>query len=176
MPHMQGGRIHHLFACVIMLLAGCVLAGCAGQPQRGRDVLAEASETEFGEAGFLCDDTVAVAKNSGVDYERLIDRCLARDKESMHTFFRLSKHAGFDAASGQGHAAVTGVLLRKLGDRFFGDCLSRESAAIQDSVREDLLYDLGYGNTDISLGRIGQKYPATFPRKWIDNKLIKYER
>jgi hypothetical protein len=31
-----------------------------------------------------------------------------------------------------------------------------------------VLYDLGYGNTDLTLKQIKHKYPLTFPRAWVD--------
>lgn len=144
-----------------------ILSGCASSPHTVRDILAEAGRNEFG--GGLCSDTVVVAARSKIDYEQIILGCLARNHKSMHIFFWLSKNAGFDAASSEGHDAVTGVLLRELGDRFFGECLAKEEADIQNRVRDDLLFDLGYGNTDITLEDIKKQFPKTFPRRWTDN-------
>ena len=117
-------------------------------------------------AGIIVDgdsDTARVARQAGHDYGNVVEGCLAKRADSMHTFFWLSQHAGFDAASHQGHAAVSGDLLRRLGDRFFGECLAREEPPVQNRVREDLLYDLGYGNTDMTLADIKRQYPRTFP-------------
>jgi hypothetical protein len=155
-----------------VLFSAGLLAGCSTAPRGARDVLAEASEAEFGAVGGLCPDTVAIASNSAVDYEDVVNGCLARHEESMHALFWLSEHAGFDAASAQGHAAVCGVLLRKLGDGFFGERLAQEPRSVQDAVRDDLLYDLGYGNTDVTLTEIRRRYPKTFPGGSADNPRI----
>lgn len=154
---------------VMMVICG-LLVGCGAPSRSGRSVLSEASDIEFGGSGGLCPDTVAIAGNSKIDYEKLLDGCIARQPESMSTFFWLSKHAGFDGASSEGHAAVTGVLLRELGDAFFGECLAREDLSVRDAVREDLLYDLGYGNTEVTLSDIQRKYPITFPKDWMDQR------
>ena len=150
-----------------MLLA----AGCGKLARNSQTVLERAAESEFGSAAYGCIDTVEVARKAGVDYKKTVDGCLARDRKSMHTFFWLSTHAGLDAASAQGHWAVSGVLLRTLGDRFFGECLARQPPAIQNAVRDGLLYDLGYGNTDITLEQIKRKYPKTFPAGWTGSEL-----
>jgi hypothetical protein len=87
----------------------------------------------------------------------------------MHTFFWLSKHAGFDAASAQCHAAMTASLLDELGDSFFGKCLTKEAASVREAVRQDLLYDMGYGEIEITLAQIKTRYPNSFPKAWINN-------
>lgn len=161
---------------VVILLCSGLLMSCGTARRTGRDVLAEASGTEFGAPGLLCSDTVAVASLHNVDYEQVINGCLSRDRESMHTFFWLSNHAGFDAASAQGHATVSGVLLRNLGDKFFGECLAKELSPIQGAVRDDLLYDLGYRDGHITLAEIKRKYPRTFPKEWADNKQVEAGR
>jgi hypothetical protein len=114
-------------------------------------------------------ETITVARQAGHDYRNVVQGCLARRAKSMHTFFRLSEHAGFDAAASQGHAGVSGDLLRELGDAFFGGCLAIEEPTVQNKVREDLLYDLGYGNTEITVREIKRKYPKTFPEGWTRN-------
>ena len=141
------------------------LAGCGAST--AHEVLSEASGSEFGSSGYLCADTVAIADTHGVDYEQVVNGCLARDRKSMHTFFWLSKHAGFDAASSQGHATVSGILLRELGDDFLGRRLSEERLSVQKAVRDDLLYDLGYRDTPVTLKEIKQTYPKTLPAEWI---------
>jgi len=157
--------LHAGLGVVTLLAANCGTP--AGDSQR---VLERAAESEFGSSAYGCIDTVEVAQEAGVDYRKTVDGCLARDRKSMHTFFWLTRHAGFDAASSQGHAAVTGVLFRTLGDRFFGQCLFKETPSIQNAVRDHLLYDLGYGDTDTTLAEVKRKYPRTFPGEWTGSK------
>ena len=142
---------------ILTILALLVLSGCKSP----------ATKLVAGVGGYS--DTVAVARQAGHNYQNVVEGCVAKQAESMHTFFWLSKHAGFDAASSEGHAALTGDLLRHLGDKFFGECLAREDESVQNQVRDDLLYDLGYGNTDITLVEIKKQYPKTFPKGWTDN-------
>ena len=110
-------------------------------------------------------DTIAVAATVGVDYPRLVDRCVRREREAMHTLFWLTEAAGFDAASAEGHSDVLSVLLRRLGDEFFAECLAREEAPVRQRVREQLLYEQGYGEDEhVTLEYIKYLYPATFPK------------
>ena len=114
---------------IIVISVIIALAGCCSRPNEDAStVLAEAAETEFGDSLYGCADTIAVAESAGVDYCAVVERCLARDREAMGILFSLSKDAHLDAASSQGHAAVLGSLLRKLGDRFFSECLGAQSS------------------------------------------------
>ena len=59
---------------------------------------------------------------------------------------------------------VLGFVLRYVGDRFFGKCLAVEEPAVQQAVREALLYDLGCdGDYDAMGPRIHGLYPHTYP-------------
>ncbi len=140
--------------------AGAAQSASAAATPAAREMMAAAAETEFG--GGLCVETVVVARQAGYDYEKIVAGCLAGRVDAMRSLFWLSKHAGFDAASGQGNAAVSGMLLRKLGDAFYGKCLAAQGPAVRASVRMDLLYDLGYGNAEITLATIVAQYPTTF--------------
>ena len=115
------------------------------QGETAEALLGHVSEVEFGSAGYACEDTVAVARTAGVDYQAALDSCLRRDRNALHTLFRLTVDAGFDAASSQGHAAVLGHLLRRLGDDFFGNALAAEPPATRQAVRDALHYDFGVG-------------------------------
>ena len=157
---------------VIISIVVAFAGGCSGQPENASDVLAEAAESEFGAGAYGCADTIAVAKSAGVDYRAIVDRCLAKDKEAMGVLFQLSKDAGFDAASGQGHAAVLGTLLRELGDRFFSECLSAQSSQVQELVRDDLLYDLGVTGGGVkSIADLKSDFPRTFPESYFKEGL-----
>lgn len=82
----------------------------------------------------------------------------------MHSLFEMTVNAGFDAASHQGHSWALGCILRDVGDRFFGECLAAEPAAVQLKVREDLLYDMGYDGDYAEKGEwVNGQYPKTFP-------------
>lgn len=111
---------------------------------RAKAALAEAARTEFGSAGYLCEDTLAVAKACGVDYVRVVGGCLARDRQAMSLLFWLSAHGGFDAASAEGHSTVVGLVLRRVGDGFFAECLAGEPLAVRQAVLGDVRYDAGY--------------------------------
>ena len=151
--------------CVSIVLTFVV--GCLRERGSASDVIAEAAENEFGAGSYSCAETIAVAKSAGIDYRATVDRCLAKDKDAMAVLFKLSKDAGFDAASAQGHAAVMGSLLRTLGDRFFSQCLSSESSQVQDSVRDYLLYDLGVtGGGGKPISDLKKEFPRTFPKTY----------
>jgi len=164
-----GGKMGR--TAVILLGAG-LLAGCGAAQPSARAVLAEASRIEFGSPGYLCADTLAAAKQHQVDYEQVVNGCLSRNRQSLRTFFWLSKNAGFDGAAAEGHAAVSGILLRSLGDQFFGECLAGEPVPIRNAVRDHLLYDLGYGATELTLAEIKKQYPRTFPGDWTTDNPV----
>ncbi len=118
---------------------------------------------EFGSAWYCCADTIAVAKVAGHDYENVVNDCLARDKEAMHILFWLTKHAGFDAASGQGNAAVLGQLIKQLGDQFFSECLKRESQDIRKAVRDEIAYAVTLEESSpIDCREFRTKFPLTY--------------
>jgi hypothetical protein len=127
--------------------------------------LEHVSETEFGDptVGFI--ETIEVSKKIGVDYKKVLGGCIVKDQHSMHTMFWVSENARFDAASHQGYCAVLGMLLRKLGDEYFGDCLSKEKKEIQKSVRDCLLYALRQSKDSI-IKETTKPYPKTFPDNW----------
>jgi hypothetical protein len=160
----------HLVALMPFL---AVLAVCAGPAPLSDDLVKQAAETELGaEPPYKCIDTIHVAKARGVDYRRVVDGCLARDRRAMSLLFWLSAHAGFDAASSEGHAAFLGTVLRRTGDAFFAKCLARESAEVQRAVRMDLLEDAVYDPSTQKQAReflrqLNSRYPKTFPRAFL---------
>lgn len=154
-----GGRFPRVLCGVLL-----VVPACSPKARTAGALVADAAEREFGDAAYGCEDTIAVAKKAGVDYVPTVDRCLNRDEQAMHALFWLTRHAGFDAASSQGHAAVLGSLLRQLGDRFFGACLAREPPDVQDAVRDDIAYDFGLDPPEIdSVPTLMKDFPRTFP-------------
>ena len=107
-------------------------------------------------------DTAAIAARSGADYPVLFLNALRGDGTSLRKIFWLTKHAGFDAASAEGNSMYLGELLRRTGDDFFGHQLQKEPLEVRDAVHDMLLYDFGWGNTDITVGMIEDWYPKTF--------------
>jgi len=157
--HTSGGHDMRIPVAVTVLVFLC---GCASSSHDSLRLLRAASETEFGSAGYACVDTVAVAAQAGIDYGSVLEGCLRRRERSMHTLFWLSEHGGFDAASSQGHATVLGMLLRRLGDDFFGGCLADEPEEVRSAVHSYLLYDFGWGNTAITIDELKSYYPLSF--------------
>lgn len=134
----------------------------AEEPKETPELLLEhASDAEFGATGYACEDTVTLARAAGVDYHATVGGCLRRERSAIHTLFRLTVDAGFDAASSQGHAAVLGRLLRRLGDDFFGRALAAEPSATRQAVRGDLYYDFGVGE-GVRESWMLEWYPRTF--------------
>ena len=147
-------------AMTMMLALLPLVSSCTDSTSReSAAVFAEAGEKEFG--GGMPVDTIEVARAAGYDYAKIVDGCLQRDRQAMHTFFSLDGAAHFDAASAQGHATVSGILLRRLGDPFFGECLAAEPPAVREAMQQHILYDLGWGNTDETLAQLRQRYPRT---------------
>ncbi|MEW6027335.1 MAG: hypothetical protein AB1599_08590 [Planctomycetota bacterium] len=139
------------------------------QQKEQRDMIhafEDATKIEFG--GGYPVDTIEVAAKAGYNYEQVINGCLLKKEYSMHDLFWLTRYAGFDAASSEGNAAVLEFLLKKLGDDFFGTCLSKESIDIKKSVLDMLYYDFGYekgikGGNKI-LQHLRKQYPKTFKK------------
>ncbi|MGH7244394.1 MAG: hypothetical protein ACREJD_13360 [Phycisphaerales bacterium] len=163
-----------LVAGITIALAACSTStDSAATSQSGADVLRSAASSEFGSPGYACSDTVAIAKECGVNYEQLVGNCLARSPGALHKFFQLSKNAGFDAASSEGNSEVTAILLRQLGDQVFGFELSRESGDVQQVVQSNLAYALGYEEiTAEAASELHGDYPNTFPRSWKQSVAI----
>lgn len=149
----------------VAITAVAVLAGCSDASKQEfhipqADLVRVDVETRFG--GYS--ETISRAEAAGYEYKTIVTNCLMRRQSAMHKLFEMSKKAGFDAASAEGHSAVLGFVLRDVGDRFFGECLNMESIAVQQAVRENLLFDLGW---DGDYGAKGEEahsnYPKTFP-------------
>jgi len=128
---------------------------------RADELIARASVSEFGDATYGCSDTIYVAAKAGVDYKRAVDRTMRRDAKSLHTLFWLTLHAGFDAASSEGNAAVLGNLLRYVGDETFGQALSSEPESARIAVLDMIRYDFGIGE-DLKEQLLIEWYPLTF--------------
>ncbi|HOI55350.1 MAG TPA: hypothetical protein PLP01_08895 [Phycisphaerae bacterium] len=156
--------------CLAGLCLAVALAWCAGCTKgntltSSEDNAAEAAAAQDVASRFAgYDDTLTVAKTAGYDYLDVVRRCLLRDEAAMGDLLQMTEKAPFDAASSEGHAYVLGYVLRDTGDRFFAACLAQETASVQKAVRDELLNDLGYGDTPITADEIRDLYPRTFPR------------
>jgi len=150
-----------------LLVIAMGVSGCnQGESSVDRHAVGEEVGARYG--GY--DDTIAVAESSGADYLAVVTRCLLRDREAMHTLFRLTKFAGFDCASSEGNAGVLHDVLRDVGERFFAACLDAEPTDVQDEVRSMLLYDMGWGNVEgLELSELQRLYPKVFPKGYDPN-------
>jgi len=151
--------VHRALASTLTL-AVVVVAGCH-QTDRSEDASGIYEQVQGHYGGY--DDTLFVARAAGVNYLDVVSRCLWRDPEAMHTLFWLSKHAGFDAASAEGHAGVLHDVLRDVGERFYARCLDAEPENVRNAVRSDLLYDMGWGECK-KFSVIQQLWPKVFPQ------------
>jgi hypothetical protein len=123
----------------VLLAAGISAQGTLKQP----DLLAAAAANEFGGSATLPSETIAVAKDHGLDYPRVVRAAGKGDVAALRRVMRFSVGNGLDAASAEGHAAVVGELLRRVGDAKFASAMRRESVAVRKAVTEYVLYDTG---------------------------------
>jgi len=158
---------YYLMLALSMLVTG----GCAGS-HGGRALMEEASRVEFGSASYSCVETIAVAKATGYDYEKVVDQCLSKDKHALHTLFWLTEHAGFDAASSQGNATVLGLLLIGLGDKFFAECLEPEPLAVRNQVGQQIDYAID-GERRIENSEFRVKFPRTYAASFTVTDRVK---
>ena len=149
------------------------IAGCVSEPYRARDHLARMSTPKSGEGVYGCSDTIAVAGASGVDYQHVVDRAMRRDEKALRSLFWLTSHAGFDAASSEGHAAVLGNILRSIGDGSFGVVLSTESESTREAVLDGLRYDFGVESGALTDELLSAWYPRTFTSRAADNQPLR---
>ena len=125
-------------------------------------LIANAAASDFGDSRYGCADTIQVAARKGVDYRRVVDGAMRRDAGSLREIFWLTAHAGFDAASSEGNAAVLGNLLRYLGDGTFGSALSTEPIETRKAVQDELRYDFGLEESGGKDAWLVEWYPLTF--------------
>lgn len=162
----------------IILLAASVCSIFAGPDEP----LAEAAQNEFGGSGaYGCSDTVAKAAALGVNYKSLVDATLGQNKKlqsiAFGLFAWLSENAGFDAASSQGHAAVTGLLLRKLGDAHFSALSALQPEKVRKALARDICYDLGMlDNFNDERKEARAAYPETIKTLAIEQWLQTYDK
>ena len=85
-------------------------------------------------------EAVHTAAVRGVDYIKLMNQCLAKDRAAMSQFFQLGRR--MDGMAAEEYGIDLQTLQKSLGESFFGDCLSHEPAALQAVIRESLVDDM----------------------------------
>jgi len=153
-PQAGAGGAFMRLACAVLLVL-LLAPGCASRQDDSAAILWEEDPI------YGCEDTIAVALKAGVDYRAVVDGCFRRDPKAVHTLFWLTVHAGFDAASSEGHAGVLGNVLRRTGDAFFGRCLAAEPADWRQAVQEGLIFAMGREDDDDWTERLRKTYPQT---------------
>ncbi len=155
---------------MLLILA---LAGCrSSQNDSAAEVVREASNREFGAAGYACADTIAQARAAGIDYTSTLQAALRKDRHALDTLFRLSGH--LDAAGSQGHATVLAMVLEELGDEFFAACLAAHDQRVKEWVASDINYDLGPEGTPISNRNFSQRFPLTYGAAFPVEDRVRY--
>jgi hypothetical protein len=162
MPSLKGLAARWLLlvtVCGTALLVG-LLAGCSPSNSSAKDMTRVGVAERYG--GYI--ETITVAKLAGYDYLEIVSECLLHKEPAMRELLEMTEKAGFDAASSEGHSAVLGFVLRDVGDRFFGECLAAEPSSVQQAVRKELLFDMGYdGDYEDKGDLVHHLYPKTFP-------------
>jgi hypothetical protein len=84
-------------------------------------------------------ETVAQAKDQGIDYPVVVARADRGDMNALRTIFRLTPHT--DAAGAESHCTILRFLMQHLGDRRFSRALRRERRDIRSQVTEAIDFD-----------------------------------
>jgi hypothetical protein len=86
-------------------------------------------------------ETVAQAKDRGIDYPTVVARADRGDRDALSTIFRLTPHT--DASGAESHCTVLRFLMEHLGDRRFSRALRRERGDIRTVVTKAIDFDFG---------------------------------
>ena len=104
---------------IIILFTGCTTSnpttGDISVPRifQVSRISSEASSIELGGPNTDCAKLDFELYGFPKDYERLLQGCIAKNSESMHKFFWLTKYGGFHGIRSELHATITGVLSPK---------------------------------------------------------------
>jgi hypothetical protein len=139
----------YIYSLILFLLS----SGCAS-PRPG---VVGPEKIDHGES-----EIIEAAAKSGVNYRTVVDGCLRRDRNSLHTLFSLTINPNVDGAAAEGHAEVLGNLLRRLGDETFGETLLDEPQSTRRAVQIQLFFDFGADETRLSKDDLARWYPLTF--------------
>ncbi|KAA0217099.1 hypothetical protein EDM80_03490 [bacterium] len=109
---------------------------------------------------WQAEDILKLAAERGMDYRALYRRASSRDAGALGELLRLR----CDATAAEGHAWFVHELLDLVGDGFFADTLSRESAADCAWVGGLLLFNMGFdhGYEAEVLAAFSRRYPRTY--------------
>jgi hypothetical protein len=84
-------------------------------------------------------ESVAQAKDQGIDYPAVVARADHGDMNALRIVFRLTPHT--DAAGAESHCTVLRLLMQRLGDVRFSRALRRERRNIRNDVTEAIDFD-----------------------------------
>jgi hypothetical protein len=109
-------------------------------------------------------ETDEVADELGFDYRQTTQAALAHDRLAMHLMLWMTHQWQCDGAAAEGHAAVLGILMRRMGDKFFARSLAMETGPVRRGVRDTLFCLLG--DRDGGLAKLSRDFPQTFPKSY----------
>jgi len=138
------------------------------------NLIEQSSSREFGDASYGCGDTIAMAKDLGIDYRSVVDACLQGEdislrKRAFSLLLWISAYGGFDGAGSQGHASVVGSILRKFGDKAFSDLSRGQPLQICRPVALNVAYGLElFDSDDAYAAGMRGRYPLTFEVLGVD--------
>lgn len=146
----------------LALLAGMLTTGCQARSQMSADeFLHQASDSAFGSADYMCQDTLAAAKAKGVNYKAQLALAIAGNREAVVCLLNLCGQ--FQGPAAEGHTAVIGDLLHWHGDAFFASCVNALATASQRlAVGNDVSYDLGSENPPAGDKEFVRWFPRTY--------------
>lgn len=154
-----------LAAPILALAAGC---GTRANNPEAAALMRDAAMIEFG--GGALSDTVEVAHANGISYELTVQRALDHDDQAISLLLRFTAHhdKGLDGAASQGHAAILGLLLRRLGDGAFSQSIKREDSETRQAVEAALLYDVGVEDVKTERHYFSDAWPMTAEALCVD--------
>ena len=109
---------------------------------------------------WQAEDILRLAAARGMDYRALYRRASTRDDQALGELLRLR----CDASAAEGHAWFLHELLDLVGDGFFAEILSRESATDCAWVGGLLMFNMGFdhGYEAEVLAAFSRRYPRTY--------------
>lgn len=145
-----------------ILLAVLGLMGCASGGHGLPGDLSAAEQAFVAEARAGNEELLyGLAESEREAFAAMIIRAERGESDALSDLFAMSV-AGLDGAAAEGYASYLGSALHAAGDTRFGDTLSRESAAVQEAVRDLLSFDLGVPEY-MPVWEARRRYPQTFP-------------
>ena len=156
---MRYPRMTWALICTSGLLASCNHSSTSDP--RAPGVLEREIEKIVANANNEYSEITASTQASGDNLADVIERYCRDESKSLHDLFSLSR-IGLDSAGVEGYAAALSRLLHAVGDSCFGNQLACEPEAVQNDVRNYLLFDLGCPDS-VTPYTLKAAYPVTFP-------------